>query len=78
MMRFTIAAGALLIIFTLGGCAGTPRTGREITVVCPVSGEEIGEPGRAQVAEYKGETYYFCCIRCKEDFEKDPERYLGK
>ena len=27
-------------------------------------------------AEYKGKTYYFCCEKCKAEFEKDPEKCL--
>ncbi len=26
--------------------------------------------------EYKGKTYYFDSKGCKEDFEKDPEKYI--
>lgn len=29
-------------------------------------------------SEYKGETYYFCSLGCKQSFDKDPEKYLGK
>jgi YHS domain-containing protein len=28
--------------------------------------------------EYKGKKVYFCCPGCKEQFEKEPEKYLGK
>jgi hypothetical protein len=28
--------------------------------------------------EYKGTTYYFCSQQCRKDFEKDPEKYLGR
>lgn len=27
---------------------------------------------------YKGSTYYFCSAGCKEEFEKQPEKYLSK
>ena len=29
-------------------------------------------------AEYQGNTYYFCAKVCKEEFLKDPEKYLSK
>ena len=33
-------------------------------------------------AEYrsfeKGETYYFCSAGCKETFDGDPDKYIGK
>ncbi|HDO26018.1 MAG TPA: YHS domain-containing protein, partial [Nitrospirae bacterium] len=25
---------------------------------------------------YRGETYYFCSANCKENFEKEPEKYV--
>ena len=27
---------------------------------------------------YKGETYAFCSYHCREQFEKEPERYIEK
>jgi YHS domain-containing protein len=27
---------------------------------------------------YKGKKVYFCCVGCKPQFEKDPEKYIGK
>jgi YHS domain-containing protein len=27
---------------------------------------------------YKGKTYYFSSDECKQQFDKDPERYIGK
>lgn len=28
--------------------------------------------------EYKGRVYGFCSDHCKQQFEKDPERYIAK
>lgn len=42
----------------------------------PVCGMNV-ESGKAVKAEYNGETYYFCCSRCQQAFEKGPEEYLG-
>lgn len=28
-------------------------------------------------AEYNGQKYYFCSFKCKEKFEKVPQKYLG-
>lgn len=28
-------------------------------------------------AEHSGQTYYFCSQKCKREFEKSPEKYLG-
>lgn len=27
--------------------------------------------------EYQGKKVYFCCLRCKPEFEKNPEKYVG-
>lgn len=27
--------------------------------------------------EYNGQTYYFCSLKCKKEFEKAPDKYLG-
>ena len=29
----------------------------------------------AYKSEYEGQTYYFCSIRCKQQFDQDPERH---
>jgi YHS domain-containing protein len=42
----------------------------------PVCGMEVNEKTAAATYEYKGKTYYFCAPGCKEDFVKDPEKYL--
>jgi YHS domain-containing protein len=78
------AAAAALGLFVLTGCAGTQDAGapqaktKEIGVYCPVSGDRLGAPGKAETAEYNGEKYYFCCKGCKAAFEADPGRYLGR
>lgn len=43
--------------------------------VCGMTVEEGKEAGRSV---YKGETYYFCSVQCKETFETDPESYIGE
>jgi len=25
---------------------------------------------------YKGQTYYFCCLACKQAFDNNPEKYI--
>ncbi|TES91956.1 MAG: YHS domain-containing protein, partial [Candidatus Cloacimonadota bacterium] len=31
-----------------------------------------------RTVEHKGETYYFCSSSCKDKFEEEPEKYIGK
>lgn len=46
------------------------------TVKDPVCGMDIDPATAAGRSEYKGQTYYFCSLGCKKDFDKDPETYL--
>ena len=64
------------------GCAATaekpaPR-GVDVTVLCPVSKTGVKADDSAQMVEYGGKKYYFCCSSCKKEFEKNPEKYLGR
>ena len=43
----------------------------------PICGMDVKEGEAAATYEYKGKTYYFCAVGCKEKFAQDPERYVG-
>ncbi|MFQ5887280.1 MAG: YHS domain-containing protein [Candidatus Hydrothermarchaeales archaeon] len=43
----------------------------------PICDMDVDEKTAADKSEYKGETYYFCCTACKEQFEKEPEKYTA-
>src|SRR4030066_160016 len=45
-------------------------------VVDPVCKMTIEDKDAVGTSTYKGTTYYFCSMPCKEDFEKNPESYL--
>jgi len=42
---------------------------------CPVMGGAID---KKYFTVYKGKKVYFCCPGCKPEFEKNPEKYVGK
>lgn len=42
----------------------------------PVCGMEIDKDKAVGKSEYKGQTYYFCAMGCKKQFEKEPEKYV--
>jgi len=42
---------------------------------CPIMGKPINKD---IFTEYKGKKVYFCCAGCKEEFEKEPEKYIAK
>lgn len=46
-----------------------------IDLVC---GMELDENNIKASADYKGKTYYFCAIHCKNHFTADPVKYVGE
>ena len=44
----------------------------------PVCGMEIDLSKALEKSEVKGRICHFCSKTCKDKFDKDPERYLGK
>jgi YHS domain-containing protein len=46
--------------------------------ICPVSGDKLGEMGTPFKVTVKGRDVFLCCPSCKEDIEKDPDKYLAK
>ncbi len=46
------------------------------TVHDPVCHMDIDPATAAGKTEYQGETYYFCAMGCKRDFDEDPEGVL--
>ena len=42
----------------------------------PVCGMELTYENAQARTEYNGQTYYFCSLDCKEQFDKDPEKYV--
>ena len=43
--------------------------------ICPVSGEKVGQMGDIVQIEHKGKIYNLCCAMCKNDFDKNPDKY---
>ncbi|MGB9663796.1 MAG: YHS domain-containing protein [Ignavibacteria bacterium] len=43
------------------------------SLICVVSGEEA-DPSIKM--DYKGKTYYFCCKKCLNKFNSNPEKYI--
>ena len=53
-------------------------TKEELWIVDPVCKMKIDENKAAGKSDYKGQTYYFCAVSCKQKFDKEPEKYLAK
>lgn len=41
----------------------------------PICGMMIEQADAVATSEYKGKTYYFCSMDCKEEFDSAPEDY---
>ncbi len=42
----------------------------------PVCGMQVDPATAAASSEYQGQTYYFCSMGCKRQFDKDPQSYM--
>ncbi len=54
---------------------GDPVAGKPINTICPLSGKEVDVN---HTSAYKGQTIGFCCPICKQVFEQDPSKHIGK
>ena len=48
------------------------------TVKDPVCGMEMDTEFAADESQYKGQTYYFCSMSCKDKFDAKPEQFAAK
>ncbi|OGW51845.1 MAG: YHS domain-containing protein [Nitrospirae bacterium RBG_13_43_8] len=44
----------------------------------PVCNMDVDEKKAAATSVHKGKTYYFCAKGCKERFDGEPEKFVGK
>jgi Cu+-exporting ATPase len=42
----------------------------------PVCGMDVTYETAQARSEYDGQTYYFCSLDCKEQFDRNPEAYI--
>ncbi|NIM59963.1 MAG: YHS domain-containing protein [Candidatus Aminicenantes bacterium] len=66
---------ALSFVLVISGIA---QQQAEEKVVCPVCHNEFKKSEAKATYEHEGKTYYFCSEGCKENFAKNPEKYLKK
>jgi YHS domain-containing protein len=43
----------------------------------PICGMWVDENSSGFSSEFEGQTYFFCSADCKQEFDDDPERYVG-
>ena len=46
--------------------------------VDPICKMQVDPAKAAGSSTYKGQTYYFCALSCKETFDKNPEKYAAR
>ncbi len=44
----------------------------------PVCGMEINMENAEERSEYQGEIFYFCSDQCRNKFDEDPGRFIGR
>ncbi|MBI3467616.1 MAG: YHS domain-containing protein [Planctomycetes bacterium] len=79
VLRLSVLAVVLATVPAVALQAQATKAGKktETKAVDPVCGMTV-DPKTAEKAVYKGKTYYFCARSEKEEFEKDPEKYVSK
>ena len=55
-----------------------PGTAAETTARDPVCGMSVECADASHTARHEGQTFYFCCARCRERFAEAPEDFLGE
>jgi YHS domain-containing protein len=68
---------ALGLVFTLSAHAADEKTKKDplAECKCPVDGEKVVKD---QVSEFDDGKVYFCCKKCKAEFDKDNAKYVAK
>lgn len=57
---------------------GGPAEGGTVMAVDPVCKMTVEPAKAAAQSTYRGQTYYFCAVSCKQQFDREPEKYLGQ
>jgi YHS domain-containing protein len=68
-----VLLAALTVVLAMGGLAQQAATDKAVDPVC---GMTVVKANAKATYDYKGTTYYFCNIGCKEAFVKEPDKYL--
>ena len=67
------SGGAVMAGTTADAATSTATTGQAVDPVCgmTVRADRTGHP-----VDHDGETYYFCCVGCRDAFVQDPASYV--
>lgn len=74
--RILVLSAVLIALFSLAAMAAQQKA--EDMVKDPVCGMSFAKSEAKASFDYKGTTYFFCSVACKDKFAQDPEKYLQK
>lgn len=69
LVLFAVVTLAGPVLAAEQSAKGTPQE------YCPVMGGKID---KNVYADYQGKRVYFCCTSCKQEFLKNPDKYIQK
>ena len=69
-----LADGTNTVSSTNSPSATPPKP--DLLTTCPVSGDKLSDMGKPYVFVYKGQEVKLCCPSCKDDFYKNPDKYM--
>ena len=64
-----------MIVFIFAGVVLALEAELKPQTQCPVMGGDID---KNIYFDFQGQRVYFCCESCKDEFRKDPEKYMKK
>jgi YHS domain-containing protein len=83
-----VRVGAVVAVVTgmfITGCAANSERACDCGPECPVCRENadlaclhVKVTDRTPLAEYQGKTYYFCSPQCRDEFLKNPRKFVGR
>src|SRR5437016_6343375 len=64
-------------LFQIVGHKGAPSGDRRSIARDPVCGMSVDPDAAAAHHHYRGQTYFFCSLRCLQEFSSEPSKYLA-
>lgn len=77
-LRFITTCMAVVLVLFCSFLFGGKAYAKEKQVICLVSGMQMDKKDMMEKHAYKGKTYAFCSKGTKDEFAKNPEKYLKK
>lgn len=77
-VRRCFGGALLLLCVVLFGGLAHAKEKKEKQVICLVSGMQMDKKDMTEKYEHKGKTYSFCSKEAKDEFAKNPGKFLKK